>query len=67
MGLDMHVFKVSKCSEEEAKTLNGKVLGRDIAMQFKVFPTEQGREPYNEIKQILQNIKAGKPTVLTVG
>lgn len=57
MGLDMHVFKVSKCSEEEAKTLNGKVLGRDIAMQFKVFPTEQGREPYDEIKQILPWLK----------
>ena len=57
MGLDMHVFKMSKCSEEEAKTLNGKVLGRDIAMQFKVFPTEQGREPYNEVKQILPWLK----------
>lgn len=57
MGLDMHVFKVSKCSEEEAKTLNGKVLGRDIAMQFRVFPTEQGKGPSDRIKQILPWLK----------
>lgn len=57
MGLDMHVFKVSKCSEEEAATLNGKVLGESIAMQFKVFPTELGEEPSDRIKQILPWLK----------
>lgn len=57
MGLDMHVFKVSKCSEEEAATLNGKVLERSIAMQFKVFPTEQGKGPSDRIKQILPWLK----------
>ena len=57
MGLDMHVFKVSKCSEEEAAALNEKVLEEGIAMQLKVFPIEQGREPSDKIKQILPWLK----------
>lgn len=57
MGLDMNVFKVSKCNEEEAAALNGKVLEGDIVEQFTVFPTEHDGEPSDGIKQILPWLK----------
>lgn len=57
MGLDMHVLKVSKCSEEEALALNGKVFEGDVTMRFAVFPAEQGEKPSDRIRQILPWLK----------